>query len=405
MASILLTGHGGSANRGCQAILVTTIALAREHIPGCRLALISWDPEADLRAAADVLEGVVVRRRRPRRGLKRRFWKTVASVGSRVRRDFPRLELLANRDLYSWADVVVSIGGDNFTDDYGSPSRFFEELAFARQRGARTVIWGATVGPFRDPADEARWAEELKKVSLITARDPHTVAYLRRLGCEANVREVADPAFLLEPDPTRTSTPEKTEGTFRVGLGLSAIVGRYGHGADHYLECCRDFAGSALAEDESAELLLVPHVRGRSGNDDLAVCQRLAAMLAEHRSRVSVADPDADARGMKHAISTCDLFIGARTHSTIASLSSLVPTISVAYSAKAHGLNEQVMGHRDFVLDARGLTAEALLDAYRGLRARLPEVRSHLERRIPQLKALAAEGGRLLKELLDTQER
>ena len=76
MANILLTGHGGSANRGCQAILVTTIALAREHIPGCRLALISWDPEADLRAAADVLEGVMVRRRRPQRASIPADWST-----------------------------------------------------------------------------------------------------------------------------------------------------------------------------------------------------------------------------------------------------------------------------------------------------------------------------------------
>ncbi len=398
---ILLTGHGGSANRGCQAILVATIRLIRQHVPGCELALISWDPEADQKAAGDVLQGVVVRRRRPRRGLKRRFWKTVASVGRKLRRGFPRFELLANRDLYSWADAVLSIGGDNFTDDYGSPERFFAELAFARRRGAKTVIWGATVGPFRDPREEARWAEELRKVALITAREPHTRDYLRRLGCEENLREVADPAFLLEPDPSRTTTPEKPQGAFRLGLGLSAIVGQYGRGPDHYLACCLEFARAVLREDDAVELLLVPHVRGAAGNDDLAMCQRLASRLEDHRERLVIADPEADARGMKHAIATCDAFIGARTHSTIASLGSLVPTLSIAYSAKAYGLNQQVMGHCDFVVDAREFSAERLLDGWRRLRARLAEIRAHLERRVPELKAMAAQGGAYLRQLLE----
>ena len=45
---------------------------------------------------------------------------------------------------------------------------------------------------------------------------------------------------------------------------------------------------------------------------------------------------------LKNIISNCHYFMGARTHSTIAALSSYVPTISIAYSIKAFGINEEI---------------------------------------------------------------
>jgi polysaccharide pyruvyl transferase WcaK-like protein len=51
------------------------------------------------------------------------------------------------------------------------------------------------------------------------------------------------------------------------------------------------------------------------------------------------------ARQVKWVISKCRYFIGARTHATVAAFSTGVPTISIAYSKKARGINRDIFGH------------------------------------------------------------
>lgn len=54
------------------------------------------------------------------------------------------------QDLKS-ADVVISVGGDNYTDDYGfnSLKAYLLLNKFIKRRNKKLVIWGALVGPFK----------------------------------------------------------------------------------------------------------------------------------------------------------------------------------------------------------------------------------------------------------------
>lgn len=56
------------------------------------------------------------------------------------------------------------------------------------------------------------------------------------------------------------------------------------------------------------------------------------------------------------------VFAGARTHSTIAALSSGVPTLSFAYSIKATGINRDLFGHTDYCRGPLNLNTEAVSD-------------------------------------------
>ena len=59
-------------------------------------------------------------------------------------------------------------------------------------------------------------------------------------------------------------------------------------------------------------------------------------------------------------ISQCRYFIGARTHSTIAALSSGIPTTSISYSIKSKGINKDIFGHNDHVLEVQDLSVISL---------------------------------------------
>jgi len=97
------------------------------------------------------------------------------------------------------ADCAMLLGGDNYTMDYGRPDYMLEMTNVLLSTGKPVVLWGASVGPFTsDPEFELAMRDQLPKLSLILARETETLAYLKSIGVEDNVRLVADPAFLME---------------------------------------------------------------------------------------------------------------------------------------------------------------------------------------------------------------
>jgi len=94
----------------------------------------------------------------------------------------------------------------------------------------------------------------------------------------------------------------------------------------------------------------------------------------------------------KYVISYLRFFVGARAHPVIAALSSGVPTVSIAYSVKACGINRDLFGNQETVLQARNLSCGRLQEALERLVQREDTLRSLLEQRTAewQLAARAA---------------
>ena len=319
-----------------------------------------------------------------------------------LRRVYPGLPTyfnFVNRSLYQGADVVISVGGDNFSDDYGVPSYFFGELTLARLLGSLTVIWGASIGPFHDKKLERRWARLLRKVDLITVRESTSVKYLHSIGVVENVRRVADPAFLLPAHAEGAISLSSLRSETIVGIGMSALVSSYGSNQERYVQAFTAFAKHILS-DANTHLVLIPHVIGKSVLDnDEAVCEQLAKRL-RGRDRVTLVDQKHNACQMKHVISQCDYFIGARTHSTIASLSSCVPTLCIGYSTKAYGLNKDIFGHTDYVLPIEDVNERSLIEKFNLLCNKRSEIIKQLRRQLPVIYDMADQGGAYLREML-----
>jgi polysaccharide pyruvyl transferase WcaK-like protein len=302
------------------------------------------------------------------------------------------------RGYFQNADAVISIGGDCFSDDYSSPSDLFGELCLARRNGAKTVIWAASIGPFHNLRLKNKWARCLRQIDLITVREDRSVAYLAALGVKDNVRRVADPAFLLTPCENGVAWRHTAQTGDMIGIGMSGIVARYGSSMERYLEAFTKFGLKILSRPDTS-IVLVPHVNKQDDGNDAAVCRALAERLPTE-GRVAMIDSSYNSRQMKYVISNCDYFIGARTHSTIAALSSGVPTLSIGYSVKAWGINTDVFGHTDHVLPIDALNAESLLRGLNLLRGRHDAITRTLRSRMPQLRNLAESGGALLTDIL-----
>ena len=83
------------------------------------------------------------------------------------------------------------------------PKGKFQFLAalLAGWTGAFTIYYGIGAESFPDPVVKNLTRFALKRASVVSARDPRTIANLRELGVKREIVQVLDPALSLEPAP------------------------------------------------------------------------------------------------------------------------------------------------------------------------------------------------------------
>ena len=107
----------------------------------------------------------------------------------------------------------------------------------------------------------------------------------------------------------------------------------------------------------------------------------------------------------KWIIARCAVFAGARTHSTIAALSSHVPTLSISYSAKAKGINRDIFGHLEHCIHVAELTNENFVIGLRSLLDNATAIRVHLQSRIPEFQNRSLQAGSILRKIVAEKSR
>lgn len=405
---IYLTGQNNFGNRGCEALVRSTLTVLRRLDPSAQVLVPSADlardqaqwPEAAAEGAQFVPVPAVPRRFVQWSRLVSRLPALAGLPWPQLPQDDPIRAHL--RD----CDLVLSIGGDNYSLDYdlGSLAYFVAVAEAAMQMGKPALLWGASAGPFdRMPAVERQMARHMQRLSAVTLRETHSHAYAREvLGLRERLHLVADSAFLLGRQPVDSSAfwPSGAGGV--LGLNLSPLVDAVRRRAGASSELIDEAARfvSELVASTDLGVLLVPHVApldGSAGNNDEIYLAGLQQRLAGLGPRVRSVPGGLNACQLKQLIAGCRFFIGARTHATIAALSSGVPTVSIAYSVKARGINLDLFDHEQHVLDTRKVDAASLRAAFDRLLAQEAQIRQHLEARLPEWRRRAALGAEVLR--------
>lgn len=400
--SFLLVGHSGFHNRGCEAIVRTTVGLLRARFPGSRIVLSSFSPDQDRASKLSAELGIEVVPANVR------FY-SAAHVVARVARSlsWPSWRFLYLYPLWEplrKADAVLAVGGDNLTQDYGYPTYHVWLNNLALRAGKPLVVWAATVGPFTDDCLREEVCSALRRAALVTVRESLTQDYLASLQIVENVRLVADPAFLLSPTPCPL-TPFWPKDRPVLGINVSPLIARYcKRGAEWFVGAITRLCREA-SERHGLAVLFIPHVTPPTGScrpekDDHLFMSGILRGLPT-TIRACIVPPRLDSAQTKFVISHCAIFVGARTHSTIAAMSSAVPTLSLGYSRKAQGINQDVFGHQRWVLDVRHWSHEdELLERFRSLVAERDVIATHLRRVLPVFEARARAGVDYLAEAL-----
>ena len=405
----ILAGNGPYLNLGCEAIVRGTVKILRAEFNDPNFVCLShfkktkqWR-EQSLNESDDGivhLSSHIINRNNVRSSLwKPETWKYIFRYLTKS----DSLKYDQYRDMLPYlndATAVLSIGGDNYSIDFGIPKIFtdLDDIVLAVPKPLS--LWGASIGPFDSlPKYEEYMSKHLRFVDGIFARESITTRYLQSIGVSGNTYSVADPAFVMDPTPPKNIDSVLPLDEDSIGVNLSPLIARFITGGDN--ELWARMAASIiveLAKRTEMPIYLIPHVTVPESNDYDFLRQTLSHIPSEYG--VKIVPQTFSASEMKWIISKMKIFAGARTHATIASISSCVPTLSVAYSQKAHGINQDIFGHQDYIIESKTLSREGFVDAMIDILDNSSSIKSDLMNIVPGVERRALIAGKYQKEIL-----
>lgn len=400
-----------SGNLGVQALYGAIVAALARHAPGSTVSVFDngWGVREVPHDRGDLLlEHCGVRR--SRRWHRPESWVNVRAsvfIGGLGNPIATRLRA---------SDAIMDIsGGDSFSDIYGV-QRFHATAAPKRAAVALRcplVLLPQTYGPFRSPRIRATASRLVRAATLAYSRDEAShEQLLDLLGADADVgrhRLGVDMAFALErrdpgprlPADIRTELLPDVSPCPRVGINVSGLIfndptarDRFGLTLNYGMTVRRLVTWLAR---QDCHVFLVPHVAPRSTcesnthDDDVRACRNIEANLPPRdRGKVMVVPSGLDADEIKWVIGRMDWFCGTRMHSTIAGLSSAVPTVAIAYSMKTRGVFDSC-GQGDEVIEARQVGDDECLRRVQDSWERRDLVRASLATRVAAVRRQASD--------------
>lgn len=387
---ILLMGNGSPENGGCEAITKGTLEILKQSMPQMSVLDSFFDYTGRFKTAEGVYPVAYPAR------WTAKWWILQPALHYSSAWTSYLLYRSHEKEIKNSA-AVLSLGGDNYSLDYGVPRRFIAMGQYVRKHHIPFVIWGASIGPFeRGSSFEKQMAHHLKhEVDLILVREEETKRYLQSIGVADNVRVLADPAFMMQPEPCSEKLPAAY-----VCINFSDLMAKYvtRGNMEQWLDYCAQMI-DLLAEVTTLPLVFVPHVKA-----DYSFAQRILPK-AKHADRVVLLSDKLNAAQMKGVIAKAECNIACRTHSTIASFSSSVPTLSLGYSIKSKGLNLQMYGHEDFLIYKEEITPQKVKEVFVQMCAQNEAIRKQLAEKNIVVKQQSLDAGRCLKELIEKYRR
>lgn len=384
MKKVNLYYHGGSANHGCEAIVRASTKLL--SMP---TMLWSTAPDADCSYGLNEFVDICEDKKQEVTGAKLLVFKVYHRL---AKNDFLHTKF-AHETFFSAVkrgDIYLSIGGDNYC--YAGKEILGDYNQIIHQKGGKTVLWGCS---FEPSEMDAATAKDIARYDLITARESISYEALRVVN--PNTILAADPAFVL--DPVELPLPDGWQAGNTIGVNASPLIMQSAKDGGIAYEAYRRLIKRIL-ECTDSTVALIPHVVIAT-NDDRIPLRNLYDEFSS-TGRVLMVE-DHNCCELKGYISRCRMFIGARTHATIAAYSTCVPTLVLGYSVKSKGIARDIFGSEEhYVLPVQEMqNPDELANGFEWLAANELAVRNHLIETMPEYRARTLLAGKALEELKD----
>lgn len=191
----------------------------------------------------------------------------------------------------------------------------------------------------------------------MTVRETISQEYLAGIGIQKNVSLVADSAFVMTPQPVDTCSfwpADANQGV--LGFNISPLIQKYRPAGERRTVLQQEVAEflKETLEHSPISILLLPHVDPLDGaveNSDSHYMREILAMTGSFDGRIRLAPDNLNAAQLKYVLSQCTYLLAPERTPRLAQCLYLVPTVSIAYSIKAKGLNRDIFGNEALVLE------------------------------------------------------
>lgn len=389
-----MCGHTGSYNRGCEAIIRSTAKILNAKLPDKYVSLASFAKRDDSALGIDSIIDSFIEYNTYKIYSFKQFKHTFLR---RVMKNEYAAQAIVQNNLWSSIDsetVCLNIGGDTYC--YDRPSIAYGLNEFCKRNRITNIFWGCSV---EENVIDDEMIADLNKYTLILPRESISFENIRNVVNDKNkVKLVADPAFVL--DIEKIDLPSYFEAGNTVGLNLSPIVMESGKQDLALLNY--DNLVNYIIGNSTMKIALIPHVFSPTNHQDL-IPHRVLYEKYKHTNRIINFEEMYNCMQLKYIISKCKIFIGARTHATIAAYSTCVPTLVVGYSVKARGIARDIFGSEEnMVISVQSLEHETeLVNAFKYIQEHEGVIRSHLHEFMPSYIEKAWQAGEEVKKLIE----
>lgn len=285
-------------------------------------------------------------------------------------------------------DLVVVLGGDDFTEDYGWKEPILRAIEFnqVEREGLPVVLLGQTMGPyhsFRVPVMK----NLLKGVSRIYPRDQRTFDYLHQMGL-SNFSLTDDLALL----PLARQQEEKGIKEY-ITYCPSALIFRYtkDRSRENWINFNLFMVDRIMERFPDKNLILLAHVLKPEDADDRLIVSQLYNLTNDKYSGRIIAKKDEmlpwEARQL---IARSSLVVSARMHPVISAIQCLVPSISLSYSTKFWGIIGDRYGLERQIIDVRTLNYDEMKETFSKMLESIEEEWENMENIIKSKNEMAA---------------
>ena len=391
--NFLLYGESSFLNKGCEAIVNTTIKRITESCEGD--IVLSTNDLNDKNAYSDIITKYVKgyykeEELSEEEREKLEYYKTIPF-------DYTNFEKIHQKDCLKEiesADICLSVGGDNYC--YGEPNWLYTINKEIKDKHKKNVFWCTSLF---EEIESDEMIRDLKNYDLIMVRETLTYKALSKYIDEERLLLVPDPAFALEMSEIELPSIFK-ENKKVVGINISPLISKYTENENHILDSFKALIDTILNETDD-NICLISHVY-IEGNNDLDSLKIIKDLYKDEDRIYVLNERIYDCQELKYVISKCDYLIAARTHASIAGYSNMIPTLVIGYSVKSKGIALDLFGeYEDYVIPVDEITPEILIEKFNFIVKNEKKIKETYNQKIPKYKTKAHNLIKMMLERLD----
>lgn len=373
--NFMLYGEGTFLNKGCEAIVNTTIKKIQKACDG-EIVLSTNDLQYDSKYYNDIIAKYVKQyylddELSKEEKEKIKYYETIPY-------DYTNFEKIHEKDCIKQiqdADICISVGGDNYC--YGEPNWLYTINKCIKEENKKNVFWCTSMF---EEIESDEMIRDLRTFDVIAVRESLTYKALSKFIDKDRLILTPDTAFSLEKKETKLPSIFGKKDKI-VAINISPLISNYTDKKDNILESIKALMEYILKDDNTG-ILLLPHVYVPN-NNDLDTLEKIKDLFKDEDRVEVLNDRIYDCEELKYIISNCSYLIAARTHVSIAGYSTIVPTLVIGYSVKSKGIALDLFGnYKDYVIPVNEITPKLLLQKFKFIQDNEEQIKEVLKEKM-----------------------